>query len=564
VTSIAQAYVEILPSARGMGTALQGEMGGVQRTLSDGTRTGFLGGFSNIAAPLAGIVASLGIGSMISDAISDASDLSETASAVETVFGDANAHVQDFAEGAASALGMTQQAALEGARQFGIFGQAAGLSGEELGTFSTDLLSLATDFASFNNVEPDQAIAAIGAGLRGESEPLRQFGILLDDAALRARALEMGIYDGNGALTQQQRVMAAQAEIFAQAGVQAGDFARTSDGLANQQRILQASVGDLSASFGSLLLPVVTQLVGFLNTSVVPALTAMSTWMQENPEKVRIIAAVVLLLAGALAVVTVAQWALNAAFLANPLTWVIVGIVALIAAIVALVVNWETVVAWVTQVWGAFVAWLISIGNSIAVWWNGLWSGIGDWFVSVWNNISSFFTTMWAGITGAFQAGVQGAVDFVVGMVDSILSTILGVGDAIYNAGRSIIQGFIDGIASMIGAVGDAIGGVMDFVAGFFPNSPAKHGPLSGSGWRAITRSGGAIEDAFASGFTGRIDDVLTSGVNVPRLPVSAEVAEYAAGRGGSPVNVTIETSQALDEYLVADVAANTLARVLR
>ena len=76
--------------------------------------------------------------------------------------------------------------------------------------------------------------------MRGESEPIRQFGVLLDDATLKQRAMTMGLYDGKGALDQHARVLAAQAEILAQTSDAQGDFARTADGLANSQRIAAA------------------------------------------------------------------------------------------------------------------------------------------------------------------------------------------------------------------------------------------------------------------------------------------------------------------------------------
>lgn len=154
-----------------------------------------------------------------------------------------------------------------------MFGKAAGLSGQDLAGFSTDFVGLAADLASFNNTSPEQAIEALRAGLRGESEPLRAYGVLLDDAALKARATELGIYSGTGALTQQQKVLAAQAEILAQTNTQQGDFAKTSGGLANQQRILSAGIENLSTSFGALLLPAMLGVVGFLSTTVVPALS---------------------------------------------------------------------------------------------------------------------------------------------------------------------------------------------------------------------------------------------------------------------------------------------------
>ena len=75
--------------------------------------------------------------------------------------------------------------------------------------------------------------------MRGEAEPLRQYGVLLDDASLRQAALELGIISTTkNALTPQQKVLAAQALIYQQTGTAQGDFARTSDGLANKTRIL--------------------------------------------------------------------------------------------------------------------------------------------------------------------------------------------------------------------------------------------------------------------------------------------------------------------------------------
>ena len=548
MASIAQAYVEILPSARGMGRALQGEMGGVQSTLSSGTRQGFLGGFANVAGPLAAILGGLGIGTMVSDAIGAASDLTETRSAVRAVFGDANTQVEGFASGTANALGMTEQQALDAARTFGVFGQAAGLSGGDLSTFSTDLTTLAADFASFNNVDRDTAINAIAAGLRGEAEPLRQFGVLLDDASLRAKAMELGIYDGNGALTQQQRVMAAQAAIFSEAGVQQGDALRTQDSYANQTAQLTSTLGNLSAAFGMALLPALTSIVDFINTSIMPAFSTVANWMGENPTLVQTLAAALGAMAAVLGVLAIAQWAANSAMLASPVTWIIVGIAALVAAIIALAMNWDTVVAWITEVWGGFVAWLRGIGDGIAAWWNGLWAGIGAWFEDVWSGIVSFVTayvaTMravinaalsfvqslwnntwnaigtflrdaWNNIVNGVQTGVGNVVSFVQGLPGQVLSAIGNIGNLLLNSGRSLIQGFIDGIRSMIGAVGDAVGGVMDFVAGFFPNSPAKHGPLGPAGWRDILSSGSAIEDALASGFSGKIDDVIRSRVDL-------------------------------------------------
>ena len=215
------------------------------------------------------------------DSVTAASDLNETLSKSEVLFGDNAKSVQKWADNAALAFGQSKQQALDAAATFATFGKAAGLTGQDLESFATDFVGLSSDLASFNNTTPEQAIQAIGAALRGESEPLRAYGVLLDDASMRQKALELGIIDNiKNALTPQQKVLAAQALIYEQTSAAQGDFARTSDGLANQQRILDAQMENLKATIGQALLPVVLALVSTFNQlvqAVLPPLTAFIT-----------------------------------------------------------------------------------------------------------------------------------------------------------------------------------------------------------------------------------------------------------------------------------------------
>jgi len=184
------------------------------------------------------------------DAVKAASDLGETQNKVGVIFGQSSQSILDFAEDAVTGLGQTRIQALEASATFAQFGKAAGLSGGDLVNFSTELVTLSADLASFNNSSPDEAINAIGSALRGEAEPLRRFGVLMDDAALKAAALSMGIGDGTTTLTTQQKVLAAHNVILSQTSDAQGDFARTSEGLANTQKILQAAVEDAKAEIG--------------------------------------------------------------------------------------------------------------------------------------------------------------------------------------------------------------------------------------------------------------------------------------------------------------------------
>jgi hypothetical protein len=194
----------------------------------------------------------------IKSSITAASNLQETVSKNKVIFGDSAKSVEDFAKTAASTFGQSQQQALDAAGTFAIFGKAAGLGAQELVNFSTDFTVLASDIASFSNTSPEEAITAIGAALRGEAEPIRKYGVLLNDATLKQRASTLGIYEGTGALTSQQKILATQAEIIAQTSDAQGDFERTSGGLANKTRTLNAEYKNLSATIGAQLLPVAT------------------------------------------------------------------------------------------------------------------------------------------------------------------------------------------------------------------------------------------------------------------------------------------------------------------
>jgi hypothetical protein len=264
-------------------------------------------------AALAGLAAAAG------PAISAASDLGENLSKVNVIFGEGAAEVEKFAASAAKSMGQSKNAVLTAAGTFGTFGKAAGLSGQELAGFSNDFTALASDLASFNNTTPEQAVQAIGAALRGESEPLRQYGVLLNDAALKAAALELGIYDGSGALTDQQKILAAQKVIFEKTTDAQGDFARTSDGLANSQRMLTAQMDNLQVSIGQALLPVVE--------AILPLVQRFAAWAADNPNTF-------LTIAGAIGAVAAAIIATNIAMALNPFTLIAAGIALLVVALV--------------------------------------------------------------------------------------------------------------------------------------------------------------------------------------------------------------------------------------
>lgn len=229
--------------------------------------------FQSIAAAASSMGAAIGVAfgvetviSFATESVAAATALGEVETKTQAIFGGAKNLVDDFAKGAAQSIGQSELAAKNAAATFGIFGKSAGLTGDELAKFSIANTGLASDLASFYDSTPEEAILAIGAALRGENEPIRRYGVLLDDATLRQKALEMGLVKTTKeALTPQNKVLAANAAIWEQTRLAQGDFLKTSDSLANQQRILTANITNLKAALGNELLPTVNALVGGFN-----------------------------------------------------------------------------------------------------------------------------------------------------------------------------------------------------------------------------------------------------------------------------------------------------------
>ena len=222
-----------------------------------GRASGSLADFSKKVGKV-GLAAGAAFAGIGAKSIGLAVDFEESLSKAQQIFGDAAKGIEANAKGAASAVGLSQAEFLEAASSFGVFGKAAGLTGGDLATFSDDLVTVAADVASFNNLKPEEALTKLQAGLRGSNEPLQSIGVLINAAGVEAKALEMGLAGANGEISEGNKIMARQALILEQLGKQGalGDFERTSGGLANQQRILTARFKNLGIALGKILLPI--------------------------------------------------------------------------------------------------------------------------------------------------------------------------------------------------------------------------------------------------------------------------------------------------------------------
>jgi tetratricopeptide (TPR) repeat protein len=232
---------------------------------------------TKLAGAYAAILAFRGAFDFVDDAVMRVASLNESIDKTGVVFGEAQADIIAFSNSANSALAMTRQEALDAASTFGVFARSAGLTADESATFSKRLTILAADLASLYDAQPEEAILALGAALRGENEPIRRFGVLLDDATLRQQALKMGLIETTKeALTPQQKVLAAYNEVIEQTTIAHGNLEDTQGSLSNKMKFLTAEFDTLKLTIGQGLSPAFEGVVDILRSHVIPAVGGAS------------------------------------------------------------------------------------------------------------------------------------------------------------------------------------------------------------------------------------------------------------------------------------------------
>jgi hypothetical protein len=186
---------EATPKVKGLGDKLDEIGGKLQKTGALMT--------AGITAPL------IGLGLAATDA---ASDMAESQSKVNVVFGESVGIITEFADTAAEKLGMSSQAATESAGTFGNLFTSMGIGQEKAAGMSTEVLQLAADLGSFNNIDPTEMLEKLRSGLVGETEPLRSVGINLNADAIEAKALAMGLGQTTTAAKDNSAAVAALAK----------------------------------------------------------------------------------------------------------------------------------------------------------------------------------------------------------------------------------------------------------------------------------------------------------------------------------------------------------------
>jgi len=537
-------------------------------------------------------------------AIKYASDLEETKNKATVVFGEMSGAVLDWSTTSAQEMGMSQNTALSAAGTFGNLFTTMGLGQDTSADMSMGLVQLASDLGSFNNMDPTEVLDKLRSGLVGETEPLRTLGINLSQVTVEAKALEMGLAGADGTFSQAALTQARYALILEQSANAAGDFERTSEGLANQQRILKAEFENAAAALGAQLLPYALEFVKWLR-GLIEKFQALSPEQQKWIIGLGLVLAVIgplLIIIGSLVTAIGAIIGVIGA-----ITTPILIVIAVIAALIA--IGYLLYLAW-TNNWGGiqektqaavdFVKGIIGAGmqfihdltsgklGALSQLWNNTWNLIKLYFNTVVENIKSIFKLFSLAFSGdwrGFGEELRKIWDRSWNLIKEIVSTAwdnlkIIVSKLIDNVisffrdtdwgavGKGIVEGIVEGFKSLgqwaldqIISFGQAIA---DVLAGFFQiGSPSKlmqkmiGEPLAMGvvvGWENVLMGGNPFMPALAGA-------IATPAMSVPALGAGG-----GGGRGGS-VHVTVEHRPLLslaDRYEVESVFKPVLISLLR
>lgn len=263
---------------------LKGKVGGVERRFSvmGGRIKGALGKIKDTLGGFGTTMAGIFTLDMIRDAFvtvtSKASDLNESANKAKVVFGDAFGQIERLANKSADAIGLSKQEVFAASSTYATLFKNIGFGSNQTAKLSETSVRLAADLASFNNMPMNEALEALLATLKGESEPALRFGVLIDEMSLKQRAFDMGLVNTTkGTLPKHIKTQAILAQVLAQTKDAQGDFTRTKNDDANATRRLAAAQADLQAKLGQQLLPLKLKLTNLLIKLV--------GWIDRNSER---------------------------------------------------------------------------------------------------------------------------------------------------------------------------------------------------------------------------------------------------------------------------------------
>lgn len=375
-----------------------------------------------------------------------ASDAQELDSAFTETFDNLAGAMRIWARETGDAMGRSTQSVQEMANTFGIFFNQAAPTRAEAAEMSKTFTVLAQDLSSFYNVSGDEALQKLRSGLSGESEPLRDFGVFLTEATVKAKAMEMGLTGLGDELTEQEKILARYQLILESTSDAQGDVSRTSGGAANQWRSFTEALEELRVVIGERLLPLLTPLVAGM-TNVVNGFNNLPSGVQTAIVAVGAMMAAIgpmMLVMGTLAATVLPLFA--AKF--GPIGIAISAFVNPLGTAISFLVKFAAQLAGMT-VLKSIGAMLLRFAGPV-----GLVASAGLLIYKNWDRISAVFAEFWEAAQQALGPPLQELISVLSDMFGALWDGPVGSG----------IQSAIGVLKSFGAAVGEFLGDALIFV----------------------------------------------------------------------------------------------------
>lgn len=241
-------------------TSMTRKVGEVQNSISK------LGGTAKkVGAAIAAVFAVKQVVQFGKECLELGSDLQEVQNVVDVTFPAMTKQIEEFARKAADSFGLSETMAKRYVGTFGSMAKSFGYSEEAAYDMATALTGLTGDVASFYNLSQEEAYTKLKSVFTGETETLKDLGVVMTQAALDQYALANGIGKTTDEMTEQEKVALRFRFVQDQLSAASGDFARTSDSWANQTRIFELRIQSLKATIGQGLINLFTPIIKAIN-----------------------------------------------------------------------------------------------------------------------------------------------------------------------------------------------------------------------------------------------------------------------------------------------------------
>lgn len=227
--------------------------------------TSFGSAFQKIASMAAAAFSVRAVLNFTKSCLDLGSDLTEVQNVVDTTFGSMAESVNVFAQSAMETYGMSETVAKKYMGTFGAMSKAMGMSIQQSYEMSEAVTGLTGDVASFFNLSTDEAYTKLKSIWTGETETLKDLGVVMTQTALDQYAMNNGFGKTIKNMTEQEKLMLRYRYVMSNLSDASGDFAKTSKTWANQTRILSLRFDALKASIGQGLINIFTPILVMIN-----------------------------------------------------------------------------------------------------------------------------------------------------------------------------------------------------------------------------------------------------------------------------------------------------------